>query len=89
MTPDEKRMLREIYAWMQLKKRQQITLPVDAASKAALGALIGGSIGTSDLTDTITIGAGGGSADVPKAYAGTFWIIDGGTQKEVPFLSQT
>jgi hypothetical protein len=88
MNPDERRKLNEIYAWMQAKRKQQLTLPVDAASIAALGALTSHSFGSSDLTDTITIGAGGGSASVPKAYVGTLWVVKDGAEYEVPYLNK-
>jgi len=87
-TPEQ---LKEMWEWYQARKVQQLSYPVDDASRNALGVVTRVGPGpTSDLTDTIsiTIGPGGGSdtADVPKAYAGSVLLNIDGANYEVPYL---
>lgn len=83
-TPEQ---LAEMFAWYQARKVQALAYPVDDASKNALGVATRVGPGpTSDLTDTITIGAGGGSANVPKAYAGTVLLAIEGANYEIPYI---
>lgn len=86
MNPDDKRKLDELYAWMKARKVQQLSKPVDDASKNVLGAAFRRGNGSHDLTDTITIGAGGGSASVPAAYSGTVIFLADGITFEIPYL---
>lgn len=39
MTPEERTMLDELIAWKKSKENQQISLPVDDASLAAIGSI--------------------------------------------------
>lgn len=86
MNEDIEKKINEMYAWFQERQRQFVPYPVDEASKNALQAVLKLGAGSSDLTDTISIGAGGGSADVPKAYAGSIVIQVNGENYEIPYL---
>lgn len=84
MTPEEKQMLNELYQRMQERKVQQLALPVDDASRNALGAAI--STGTGSSAKTQVIDTSGASAIVPAAYVQTFILVVNGVQYEVPSL---
>jgi hypothetical protein len=59
--------LQEMYDWYQSRQTQQLSYPVDDASKAALGALT--FAGGSTKAPTFTIGAGGGTvAALPTGF---------------------
>jgi hypothetical protein len=67
MTPEQKQQFDkmvqqtdELYRWMQDRKRQQITLPVDEASKNALGVAVKIGVGSHALTQTVSTGGGTG-----------------------------
>lgn len=85
MTPDEKQMLTELYQWMKEKKIQQLSLPVDDASKNALGASIVTGSGSTAKTQVYTTGLGD-TVTAPKAYAQTFVMVANGVIYEVPSL---
>ena len=63
-----------------------LTYPSDDSLRTALGVPYSRGEGGSDLTDSIFIGVGGGSANVPKAYAGTFLLEVDSVTREIPFL---
>lgn len=86
MTPEERQMLTEIYGWMQERRQQQLSYPVDLASKAALGAVVKVGTGAHALTQSISVGAGGGTFNVPAAFTGTFAATVEGQQLEIPYL---
>jgi len=86
MTPEQDTMLREVYAWMLERKEQQIQGPLDDISHSLLRAPKYDGDGGSGLTDTISIGPGGGSATVPQAYAGTILLSVEGQQREIPYI---
>lgn len=81
LTPEQQE---EMWNWYQARKAQALPYPLDAVSKNSIPNSPG--LGASALTDTVSIGAGGGSASVPKAYAGTLLIVFDGVTYEVPFL---
>lgn len=87
MTPEQQAQLQQIFEWMQIRQHQQIGYPLDEASRNSLGVGTARGPGSTALTQNITIGAGGGSAAVPKAYAGTLIIEFEGVRYEVPYLS--
>jgi hypothetical protein len=86
MTPEQQAMLEELYQWMTQRKEHQIVYPLDDDSKVAIGAVSSIKVGSKALTQSITIGAGGGSANVPAAYFGTIIVLVNGKQREIPYL---
>ena len=82
MTPEEKTQLNQVFEWMQQRKVQQLSYPVDDASRNSLGAAIVTGAGTTALTQTLASTPGA----VPKAYARTFILVSNGMQYEVPSL---
>lgn len=50
MTPEQLSQLNELLEWKKQKETQQLSLPVDDASKNALGALIDTGLGASGNT---------------------------------------
>lgn len=85
MTPEEKQMLTELYNWMKQRQVQQLSLPVDDASRNALGAIVSSSGAQSTLTQSYT-DSNGDSVTAPKAYAGTIFVLKDGTTYEIPYL---
>jgi hypothetical protein len=85
MNPTQEQ-IREMYEWYQARLLQQIATPLDDASKHGSGLAFGEGDGTTGLTDTITIGSGGGTANVPKAYRGTKLINIDGAVYEFGFI---
>ncbi len=82
MTPEEKQQLQELIAWKEQKERQQLSYPVDDASRSALGATFVTGAGNTALTQVLSATPGA----VPKAYARTFILLANGVQYEVPSL---
>lgn len=70
--------------WKRQRETQQLSYPVDLASKTALGVPTG--VGPGSKTLTQTINTAGATASVPAAYAGTVIIEIEGTQYELPYL---
>lgn len=85
MTPEEKQMLTELYEWMQQRKVQQLSYPVDDASRGAMRALTASSGTSSALTQEYTDN-GGDKVIAPKAYAGTTFVSVDGVIREIPYL---
>lgn len=85
MKPEDLSKLNELYAWMLDRKRQQLSFPVDDASRAAMGALIITSGTSSTLTQVYT-DTRGDQVTAPKAYAGSFFAVIEGQVREIPFL---
>ena len=79
MTPEERQMLLELYAWMQARQRQQLSFPVDEASRFALGVPTDRGVGAGSTTQTVNVPSGGGNITVPSTPSG-FRILetDGG-----------
>lgn len=82
MTPEERIMLRELHAWMLQKKEQQITLPLDDASKSVLGAPLFAGAGNTTLTQTLS-STPGSIGKIP--VRSVLLLIDGSTY-EFPSL---
>lgn len=76
----------ELHAWMQQKRQQQISYPLDEASKTSMGVPSKFGSGSKTLTQSITIPNGGGSANVPAAYSGSIVLLIEGGQYEIPYL---
>ncbi len=85
MTPEERTMLNELYEWMMEKKRQQISYPLDEASRNTLRAVISNGDGSAGLTRIIN--TAGATATVPSAYIGTIKLEYEGVQREVPYIA--
>lgn len=85
MTELEKKV-NEMYEWFQARKVQQLSYPVDEASKNAISAVQKFGVGSSDLTDTVIVGPGGATFDVPKAYAGSIVVSVDGENYEIGYL---
>lgn len=79
------REIAELRAWRQLREQQQISYPLDDASRNTIGAVSGAGPGSSTLTQTIN--TAGATASVPAAYAGSIIIAVEGGQYEIPYLS--
>ncbi len=86
MTPDERQMLTDLYQWMKEKKIQQLSLPVDDASRAALGAVTGRGPGSTTKTQTVAVSSTPSNITVPAAYVKTVVVEIDGTQYEIPSL---
>ena len=86
MTPQERQMLRELYTWMQARKRQQISLPLDPASKNLFAGIRDGGLGSHLLTQSISLSGVAENINVPASYAGTLFIVSDGSTYEIPFL---
>lgn len=69
------------------RDRQQIKLPLDVASKTALGVPFGEGAGSATLTQSVAIAATPTSISVPAAYAGTFFLVVNGTRYEIPYIT--
>lgn len=86
MKPEERQMLMELYTWMQQRKQQQITGPLDDASKNSLGALLDYGAGSTALTQSID--TSGSSATVPAAFTASRIInLGNGSTIEVPIIA--
>lgn len=70
--------------WKSEREVQQLTLPVDDASRAALRAITG--VGPGSTTKTQVIDTSGATAIVPAAYVQTVVVEIGGSQYEIPSL---
>lgn len=78
--------IEEISRWMQERKQQQITLPLDPASRNVIGAPSILRLGSTAKTQVYT-DSRGDTVTGPKAYAKTFIIMQNGQQYEVPSLT--
>lgn len=86
MTPEQLKMLEDLWQWMQERKTQQLFLPVDDASRAALRALMSGGLGNSAVTESLVVGAGGGTFTVAKKPSGSLFVEVDGQLFEIPYL---
>lgn len=87
MNPQQLQQFNEMYAWFQQRKQQQLSYPVDDASRNALGTPLIDGLGSISLTQVYNVSGGaGGTVTAPKAYSDTFILVSGGVQYEVPFL---
>lgn len=85
MTPEQQEKLDEIYDWMQQRKAIQLPYPVDDASRLNLRAITTSGTGSHGLTQSITVGAGGGTFNVPAAFTGTILLETADGRKEIPY----
>jgi hypothetical protein len=69
-----------MWDWYQARKEQQLSYPVDDASKSAIGAMSYAGSSSKTPTTTISIGAGGGSATVAAVPTGFIVVnVEGAT----------
>ena len=85
MNPQQLQQFNEMYAWFQQRKVQQISFPLDDASKNGMGVPLITGLGSIALTQ-VYVDSGGDTVTGPKAYSDTFILVSGGVQYEVPFL---
>lgn len=86
MTPEQQNMLEEVFNWMQQKKVQQISFPLDDASRNASGFASRVGQGSTTKTQTYT-DSNGDTLTGPKAYLGTVIFLADGTQYEIPYIA--
>lgn len=86
MPPEDRQKLNEIYDWMIQKKRQQITLPLDDASRNLLGGVTYDGAGSTATTQVYT-DSGSDTVAAPKAYTGTLLLVIEGVRYEVPYIA--
>lgn len=86
MLPEQERKLNEIYEWMLQKKRQQITMPLDDASRILLGAITYDGAGSTAKTQVYT-DSNSDTVTAPKAYTGTLLLVIEGVRYEVPYIA--
>lgn len=83
-TPEQ---LQELWEWYQARKVQQLSLPVDDASRNALGAAVGVGPGSTATSQSVNISTTPMSISVPAAYAGTEILVINGVQREIPYIA--
>lgn len=83
MTPAQQR---ELWDWYQARRVQQLSYPVDEATKAAIEAATDAGPGSTGLTQSIGLTGDPQSITVPRGYMGTRIIKLGGADFEIPYL---
>ncbi len=90
MTPDQERKLDELYEWMQERKRQAISYPIDDASLNTilerLATITISGTSAASLTQTYT-DSGLDTHTGPKAYNGRLIIVANGTTYHLATLT--
>ena len=76
----------ELMAWKQQKENQQISLPLDVASRGVIGIEPKGS-GITALTQSVSVPTSPTSINVPKAYTGTELVRINGVVREIPYIN--
>ncbi len=79
--------MKEFLEWKKAKTIQQISNPLDVASRNLIGGAEDNGAGSSSLTQSVSISGDPESINVPAAYAGTRFIILDGVRYEIPYLS--
>lgn len=79
-------MLQELYEWMQQRKTQQLSFPVDDASKNALGVVLGNGAGSGATTQSVAVSSTPTNINVPAAYTGYINIVVDGGQYKIPYI---
>lgn len=86
MTPEQTQMLNELYQWMKERRVQQLSYPVDDASKNSIGAAVYVSPGSTLKTQSVAVSSTPTNITVPAAYVQTVVITLEGVQYEIPSL---
>lgn len=76
----------ELYEFMMQKKEQQISLPLDDASRNILGGVAYDGGGSTTKTQIYT-DSNSDTHTGPKAYAGTILLLVDGVRYEVPYIA--
>lgn len=90
LTGDVERLqgdVRTLLAFMQGKKLQQISLPLDDQSRIIIGGVVDDGAGSSALTENRNLSGNPETITVPKAYTATRLIILDGTRYEIPIIA--
>lgn len=83
-TEEDKMILMEVYQYIQARKEQQITAPLDDPSRNVIGAPQRIGNGSSALTQNILISGTPTTITVPSAFTGSVIFMADGTQYEIP-----
>jgi len=62
-------------AWKATKEVQQISYPLDEASRNSLGVITSDGPGTGTLTQSVTVSSTPTNITVPKAYTGSIILL--------------
>jgi len=91
MTDEERRKLTEVYDYIQQRKKQQLSYPVDDASRNALGVATRVGPGSTTLTQSISLNLSGDAEtkmfNIPRAFVASLIISIEGANYEIPILS--
>lgn len=79
--------IEQLEEWKSAKEKQQINFPVDEASKISLGAAFGDGLGSTTLTEDLSLTGNAQSITVPAPYAGSVFIVVDGVRYEIPFIA--
>lgn len=89
MNPEQLQQLKEVYEWMQTRKKQQFSYPLDDASKNTLseGAVLSDGPGATTLDQSIGLSGAPEVITVPAPFVGSVKILAGGVEYEVPAIA--
>lgn len=79
-------MVAELMEWKRKRSVQQLSYPVDDASRNALGVATVTGRGAAALTQSVSVTTTPTSITVPAAYTDTILIVSEGNQYEIPIL---
>lgn len=79
-------LVADLMEWKRQRETQQLSYPVDDASRNALGAAFKIGLGSTTKTQVYT-DSHGDTLTGPKAYLGTVIFLADGTQYEIPYLA--
>lgn len=79
-------LVKELTDWKNKREIQQISYPLDEASKNIVGGLTYSSAGASSLTQTVNVPSTPTDISVPSAYSGTEIVVINGVLREIPYL---
>lgn len=90
MTPEQELKLNMVFDWMNQRKKQQISLPLDDASREVIGnfVLFESGAGNATLTQNINITGNPQTITVPAAFTDTIELKNQATGQiyEIPYL---
>lgn len=81
------RRIEQLEEWKAKKEKQQISFPVDEASKIALGVAFGDGLGSTGTTQSINLTGNAQTISVPADYSGTLYLVVDGVRYEIPFIA--
>lgn len=74
-----------IEAYIEARKKQQLTDPMDDTSRLVLRAITDGGTGSHTLTQSINVASTPQSISVPAAFTGTIFLKTNSGDVEVPY----